>query len=135
MATLSAWIFLLSLGFPWRWSQADDSTIGFVAGAWPMGMLALYVGVAAYVRRFPKLRPFKSQFVMGMAGAASLALFGCVFYLLNSFARSTIHVAGQQREVWKMTPHIGSAVGTVAALIMFGGALLAFVNRHRLPDA
>jgi hypothetical protein len=98
-STIGAGVFLISLGLPWQWTEADDSTIGLVANAWPMGLLALFVVAAPFVRRQLRLRPFKMQVVTSTVAASLLTLVGTTLYISRSIAKEIIHVNGQQHEI------------------------------------
>jgi hypothetical protein len=135
LSTIGAVLFLLSLGLPWRWSEEEESVIGLFANAWPLGILAAVVAVAAYVRRDARLRPYKQELVLIVLLASMITAAGTAIYLFHSLDRTIVHVAGRGAVMhWVMTPHIGSGLAAVAALIMLIGSAAAYLGRASLRD-
>jgi hypothetical protein len=127
--------FVVSLALPWRWTEADDTVIGLFAGALPLGLLALFVALVPFIRRHPRVRPFKAPLLAGSLGASLITLLLSAFSLRASIAKEVIHIGGRTKEVWKAAPHIGLGIGLLAALVMLFMSLGAFAQREKLPDA
>jgi hypothetical protein len=133
-ATGGAAAFLISLALPWRWTEADDVVIGLFAGAWPMGLLALFVALIPFIRRTPRLRPFKEQLLAAGIGASLITLALSGLNLRSSIARGVIHAGGHTSDVWKAYPHVGLGIALLAAFVMLVMSIGEFTQRHKLPD-
>ncbi len=131
--TGSAVVFLISLGLPWRWSEADDYVIGLFAGAWPLGILASLVAAAAYLRRDAAFSRYSPEILWSvLAGAFTMCAYA-IIYIRSVHVEATVYMAGKMPiQQAKSVPHIGAFLGLVAAIVMLVASAVTLFNRSSL---
>jgi hypothetical protein len=122
---------LVSLGLPWRWTEASEDVIGFLAGGWPVALLSLLVGVSVFVRDDVRLAPHRHRLGGLAVGLSSLAVLACAVFLRTSFHADLLRSGGRLQMRVLERPLFGAWLGLVLAFVMLLCALLTWRPRQR----
>jgi hypothetical protein len=120
---------LVSLGLPWHWTVESEELIGYVAGGWPVALLALVAALALFARDDERLAPHRGRLGGLAVGVSSLAVLACVLFLRTSFRSDLLRSGGRLHLHVLERPMFGAWLGLCAAVVMLGGALLSWRAR------
>jgi hypothetical protein len=120
---------LVSLGLPWRWTLETEDLIGFVAGGWPVALLALVAGLAVLSRNDPRLEALRGRVGALVAGVSSLAVLACAVFLRTAYRADLLRSGGRLQLHVLERPMFGAWLGLAAAVVMLLGALASWRRR------
>jgi hypothetical protein len=131
LSTGGALAFLVSMGLPWHYSDADDA-IGLFAGALPLGLVSVVVLLAAFIRREARVRKYVEEILVVALAASTVTLGGTAVFFSRSFERVWVSMAGKAPEQqWKLLPHVGLVIALVAGIVMLIGSAVTYRDRLR----
>lgn len=121
-----------SLGLPWQWTKANGDEIGFLAGAWPVGALALLVAAAVFLREHERVARFRSLVLQAATAAAFVALAVCLLYPRMARHESFERLGLARRVVVvESEPRFAAFAGLLLAALMFAGMVKTMLDADR----
>ncbi len=114
---------LVVLGLPWSWSAEAFDVIGYFAGGWPVGLLALLVGLSVLARGEPRIEAHRARIAGAAAGLASFAVLTTAVFLRTARHAELLRSGGRLQLRVLEAPAFGAWLGLATTVVMLIGAL------------
>jgi hypothetical protein len=130
LAAGGAAALLLVLGLPWRWTRHDDDIIGLVA-AWPLGLLAVGILVAVYLRARRADAALSQRLRLAQAAGALACAALAGLFLPYATDNRAVRAAGLVVTTAWSRPQLGAYLGVVCGVAVLLGSLTGAIAERR----